>query len=239
VSGPDSATGRAMGVRRRPVDAVTAAAGGAITLATAWAVSAGDVGPVERAVFSAVNGWPDTLRWPLWAFQTLGILVVPLLVAVPAVLTRRWRLAAALLLLVPLKLFVERGVLKELVTRERPGTTIPGAVLRDVPSAGPSFPSGHAVIAFGIVVLVAPYLRHRWQLAVVVALAVLNSVARVYLGAHAPLDVVGGAAAGVAVAAVLNLLLGVDVARRRTARPDAAGVPPAAPGGAPPGAPGA
>jgi undecaprenyl-diphosphatase len=39
---------------------------------------------------------------------------------------------------------------------------------------------------------------------------VLNGVARVYLGAHSPLDVVGGAAAGIAVAAALVLLLGVD-----------------------------
>jgi undecaprenyl-diphosphatase len=107
-----------------------------------------------------------------------------------------------------LKLGIEREVLKELVHRERPGTTIPGAILRDVPSAGPSFPSGHAVIAFGILVLLAPYLRRRWQL-LVLLLAVLNSVARVYLGGHAPLDVLGGAAAGVLVGAVLNLAVGV------------------------------
>jgi membrane-associated phospholipid phosphatase len=122
---------------------------------------------------------------------------------------------------VPLKLLVEKDVLKELVRRERPGTTIPGAVLRDVPSAGPSFPSGHAIIAFGMVVLVAPYLRRRWQLAVVIALAVLNSLARVYLGAHAPLDVLGGAAAGAALGALLNLVLGVPAryAERATGGP--------------------
>jgi membrane-associated phospholipid phosphatase len=205
--------------RRRPVDAVTVVLGAAVTVACAWVVSSGEVGRVERAVFRAVNGWPDVLQWPLWVFQTLGVLLMPLVVAVVAAIARRWRLAVALVLLVPLKLVVEKEVLKELVARERPGTTIPGAVLRDVPSAGVSFPSGHAVIAFGIVVLVAPYLRRRWQLAVVVALAVLNSVARVYLGAHSPLDVVGGAAAGAAVAGLLNLLLGVGrpaQPRRRT-----------------------
>jgi undecaprenyl-diphosphatase len=111
-------------------------------------------------------------------------------------------------LLVPLKLGIEREVLKALVHRERPGTTIPEAVLRDVPSAGLSFPSGHAIIAFGIVVLLAPYLRRRWQL-LVLALALLNSLARVYLGGHAPLDILGGAAAGVLIGAVLNLVVGV------------------------------
>lgn len=210
-----------MSVRRRPVDALAAVAGATVTAACAWAVSSGEVGAAERAVFLTVNGWPDVLRWPMWVFQTLGVLAMPLVVAVPAALTRHWRLAAGLVLLVPLKLFVEKEVLKELVFRERPGTTIPGALLRDVPSAGPSFPSGHAVIAFGIVVLVAPYLRRRWQLAVVVALAVLNSVARVYLGAHAPLDVLGGAAAGVTVGALLNLVLGIG-RRARTDVPRAA-----------------
>jgi len=198
---------RAAWVRRR-ADVWTflsAVAGAALC---AWAVSPGTVEELEAAVFRFVNGWPDWMQRPLWAFQTLGVLGMPLILAGVALLLRRWRLAAALVLLVPLKLIVEREVLKVLVRRERPGTTIPDAVLRDVPSAGPSFPSGHAIIAFGIVALLLPYLRRHWQV-LVVLLAVLNSVARVYLGGHAPLDVIGGACAGLAIGALLNLLLGV------------------------------
>jgi membrane-associated phospholipid phosphatase len=202
-------------VRRRPRDAWLAVSGASVAALAAWAASPGTVGHVEQAMFAFVNEWPDGLRWPLWTFQTLGVLAMPLVVAAVAVVFRRWRLALALALLVPLKLVVEREVLKVLVQRERPGTTIPGAVLRDVPSAGLAFPSGHAIIAFGIVVLLAPYLRHRWQLALVVGLAVLNSVARVYLGGHAPLDVVGGAAAGATVGALLNLVVGIDPGRPR------------------------
>ena len=59
-------------------------------------------------------------------------------------------------------------------------------------------------------------LPRRWGLLAIV-LAVGNAVARVYLGAHNPLDVVGGAAIGLAIAAVLDLIL--DVARDRGRRP--------------------
>ena len=197
-----------MRYRRRRADALTAAGGAALVGLCGWAAASGTVGAIERRVFELVNDRPDAWRGPLWGFQLLGVLGTPLVVAVVALALRRWRLAAALVLLVPLKLFVERDVLKEVIHRERPGTTIPGAVLRDVPSAGDSFPSGHAIIAFGIAVLLLPYLARRWQVLVVV-LALLNSLARVYLGAHAPLDVVGGAAAGVALAGVLNLVVGV------------------------------
>jgi hypothetical protein len=179
---------------RRGSDVLTAVAAASGTALCAWAVAPGIVGTLERAVFRSVNGWPDFLQWPLWSFQTLGVLGMPLVVAGGALLCRRWRLAAGLVLLVPAKLFVEHQVLKELVHRERPGTTIPDAVLRDVPSAGPSFPSGHAV-------------------------------ARIYLGAHAPLDVVGGALAGVAVAALLNLLVGVSPGPAVPATPRAPAAP--------------
>jgi undecaprenyl-diphosphatase len=194
---------------RRPVDAWTAVAAAGVTALAAWAVSPGTVGPLERSVFHFVNGWPDAWRPVLWVFQLLGLLGMPLLVALVALLLRRWRLALALALLPLVKLVVEKDVLKALVRRERPGTTIPGAILRQVPSAGPSFPSGHAIIAFGIAVLLLPYLRRRWQVLVVV-LAVLNSVARVYLGGHAPLDVIGGATAGIAVGALLSFLVAVQ-----------------------------
>jgi hypothetical protein len=94
-------------------------------------------------------------------FQYLGVLAMPLVVAAGALALRRWRLAAALVLVVPLKLALER-VAKLLVERERPGTTMPDAILHGVPSAGLSFVSGHAIITFAIAGLLVLVLPRRW-----------------------------------------------------------------------------
>jgi len=171
----------------------------------------GQVRPVERAAFHAINGQPDWLYQPMLLFQYLGVLAMPLIVAVGALAFRRWRLAAALVLVMPLKLALER-VVKLLVQRERPGTTVADAVLRGVHPAGLSFVSGHAIITFAIAGLLGLVLPRRWAI-VAFVLASLNAVARVYLGAHNPLDVVGGAAIGLAIAAGLDLVF--DVARGR------------------------
>jgi undecaprenyl-diphosphatase len=48
---------------------------------------------------------------------------------------------------------------------------------------------------------------------VVWTLAALNGVARVYLGAHNPLDVVCGAGVGVALGGLLSYAVGVPVRR--------------------------
>src|SRR6266536_1446731 len=193
-------------VRRIQRDLIVLAASLAVFAVCAVIVADGRVGPAERAVFHAINGLPDWLYRPM--------LVIPLIVAVGALAFRRWRLAAALVLVVPLKLAAEK-VPKLLVERERPGTTVPDAILHGVPSAGLSFTSGHAIITFAIAGLLALVLPRGWGV-VTLVLATLNGVARVYLGAHNPLDVVGGAAIGLAIAAALDLVL--DVTRDRGGR---------------------
>lgn len=188
-------------------DVVIIVASLAVFASCAVVAADGRVGPVERAAFHAINGLPAWLYQPMLLFQYLGVLAMPLVVAVGALAFRRWRLAAALVLVVPLKLALER-VVKLLVQRERPGTTVPDAILRGVHPAGLSFVSGHAIITFAIAGLLAPILPRRWAVLGFV-LATLNAVARVYLGAHNPLDVVGGAAVGLAIAAALDLVLDV------------------------------
>ena len=73
---------------------------------------------------------------------------------------------------------------------------------------GESFVSGHAILVGAMATLVTPYLHGRWRI-VPWALLGMVMVTRVYVGAHNPLDVICGAALGIAIGALLNLAFGV------------------------------
>lgn len=197
----------------------TAVAATVVAVVCGLVAATGEVPGWEQATFHAVNDLPAWLYGPMWLFQLAGLLLVPVGVAVIAAGFGRWRLAAALIVFVPLKLAVEKLVVKQLVERERPGTTICGApddfdptcgnFRGDVPLEGLSFVSGHAIIAWGVATLLWPVLPGRWRW-VPVGVAAANAVARVYLGAHNPLDVIGGAAIGVAVGSLLVALFRLE-----------------------------
>ena len=203
----------------------------AIALLAGLVASTGEVPGWEQSIFHAINDLPDWLEQPMWVFQLAGLLLVPLLIAVIAAAFKQWWLAIALVIFIPLKLFVEKGIVKQLVERERPGTTICGYDAAtpdafdtscghfrgDVPLEGLSFVSGHAIIAWGVAALLWTVLPGRWRW-IPVGIATLNAIARVYLGAHNPLDVVGGGAIGIAIAALLIVAVGMIQHRRPTDR---------------------
>ena len=199
---------------RRRSYAVVALVGLVVLAAGMVAVRNRSVSGLEEGAFHAVNDLPGALYPVLWPFQQLGAILVGPVVAIAAAAARRFRLAVAVLAATLAKLVLER-VVKAMVTRERPGTSIgPDAHLRgDVSSGGESFVSGHAVLATSLAGLVAPYLPGRWN-AVPWVVAVLVMLTRVYVGAHNPLDVVCGAGLGVAIAGLLNLGFGVPDRRR-------------------------
>jgi undecaprenyl-diphosphatase len=175
-------------------------------------LAVGDEAPVsdlEESIFHAVNDLPGALYPLLWPFQQLGAVLVGPAVALVAAATRHFRLAVAALGATVAKLLLER-VVKAMVSRQRPGTSIgPDIEVRgDVSVVGESFVSGHAILVAAVAGVVAPYLPGRWRLLpwVVVGLVMFT---RIYVGAHNPLDVVCGAALGIAIAACFNLALGV------------------------------
>jgi membrane-associated phospholipid phosphatase len=104
-------------------------------------------------------------------------------------------------------------VAKAIADRSRPYEEIAGAVLRQQPAHGTSFPSSHTAITVAVVMALMPFLA-RPLAAGGIAYAVLVGWSRVYLGVHYPLDVLGGAGIGMAVGGVILLATGLLIRRR-------------------------
>lgn len=185
-----------------------------IMVASIAAARRPDIPPWEVRVFHAVNGLPGWLYWVVWPPMQLGNLVVGTLVGLASAwVTGEPAVAVGVILAMILKLVTERIVRREmkayLAVRKRPGSSQQGAVLRggDVPSKGPSFPSGHVILVAAIGCVIAPTLPVGWVW-VPFLLTALVMFGRVYVGAHNPLDVTAGLGAGLLLGGVLAAFVG-------------------------------
>lgn len=191
---------------RRTWDAAVLAAGLG-TLAFAWWLASFDrPSEVEVEVFRAVNQWPDWIEGPGWVVMQAGSAVAILVVAVAvAALWRSLRTPVAVLIAGWLAWLLAK-VIKDLVGRSRPAGYVDDVIERPE-WEGLGFVSGHAAVAFAIATVLSPHLRGAWRWAAW-AIAAAVGILRIYTGAHLPLDVVGGAALGIAVGYAVSLALG-------------------------------
>jgi undecaprenyl-diphosphatase len=141
----------------------------------------------ELDVVDAATRLPRVVGIPVEVVMQLGRRsLVPLVALAVLVVTRR-PLASLEVLVAGLLTAPGTDVLKEWSGRPRP---VGIRVRETVDSFG--FPSGHTATAFAMATVIALWVPLRWRWAPFAVAAVVG-LGRMYVGAHYPLDVVGGA----------------------------------------------
>ena len=102
---------------------------------------------------------------------------------------------------------------KQIVRRPRPAALVPGTRRRGREAAGLGYLSGHAGVAVALGTAALPHLGPAGRVLALAAMPVVG-LSRVYVGAHLPLDVAGGAALGLAVDAAVVLVMDAPARRR-------------------------
>ncbi len=110
--------------------------------------------------------------------------------------SQRWEVLRAALVGIALSELITQ-VLKRVADQPRPTASVPGLDVHGYPKDpfGNAYPSAHTSVAVGLVAALWPWLTWPQRVSGVVV-ATLVALNRLYIGAHWPVDVVGGAAIG-------------------------------------------
>jgi len=173
------------------------------------------VGQRETRGFRLVNDLPDAAHPAVWPVMQFGSLAAVPASATLALIAGR-RVTAVRLLVAGTAAWAAAKLVKRVRVRGRPARLLAGVNVRGTEVTGGGFVSGHAAVAAALAAAAAPCAgaplrRTLWLLVPLVG------ASRVYVGAHLPLDALGGASLGLTVEAVASGVIAGVVTRRRDA----------------------
>jgi membrane-associated phospholipid phosphatase len=158
----------------------------------------GVAAPEER-LFRLVNGADDRLRTPIRAVMQAGTFGTVPAVAVIAVLAGRPRLGVRVLAAGTTAWLAAKAI-KPLGGRERPaGVLGDGVHLREGIDGDLGWVSGHTAVATTLALVLGDELP-TWTRPILAGIVAITAFGRMYVGAHLPNDVAGGAGLGLVVA---------------------------------------
>jgi undecaprenyl-diphosphatase len=158
----------------------------------------------EAQAFNAVNALPDSLHPPVWVLMQAGSLGGALALSLLGgrLLGRRTGVTMAA---AGTAVWAGAKVVKHGFKRARPAGHIDDLNIRGPEASGLGFPSGHAAVAMTLATVAAPSLSPLVRTMTYTA-ATKVGLARVYVGAHLPADIIGGAGLGYAIGTIATAI---------------------------------
>jgi membrane-associated phospholipid phosphatase len=170
---------------------------------TAAVAAAGAPGSAEVAVFRWFND-PQRALGAVMAvanpvLRPVGLTLLIIAAVALLALTERdvfWPLVRAAFA-AGILAYVLDNIVKHIVDRGRPPMYLTNVLFHGYPidPRGTGYPSSHMAVGVAVVVGAWPWLNGPWRVCGAVT-AVMIGLNRMYVGAHFPLDIVGGAAIG-------------------------------------------
>ena len=200
----------------RPKRLYAQVAAAMVVLGVSAAIARDPLSTWEKELFKWMHDVPRWVDYIVWLPMQFGSAWTPVVAAlVGYFVAKSWRPTVGALVAGWGGWWLAK-VVKNIVERGRPYQEIGPANVRDTAvDEGLGFVSGHATVAFACAAILAPYLPRPWRWAVY-GLAIFVSCSRIVVGAHLPLDAVGGACLGLALAWTWHLAVGIDASRART-----------------------
>jgi glycosyltransferase 2 family protein len=174
---------------------------GAGMLAASYSeVRRSDLSAYEERIFRIANDADDRLRLPVRAVMQAGTFITVPAVALVAFLAGRRALALRVLVAGTAAWFGAKAI-KPLGGRDRPAGVLGDVNLREGIEGDLGWVSGHAAVSTTVALVLADDLPG-WTRPLLTAIVVATGFGRMYVGAHLPHDLVGGAGLGAMIAGV-------------------------------------
>lgn len=163
----------------------------------------GSVTPAEESIFRAANEASDPIRIPTRAVMQAGSFGAVPVASALAFLAGRRRLAAGLAVGGSAAWLLAKAA-KPLGGRPRPGGVLDDVRTREGIQGDLGWVSGHTAVATTLAMTASPWVP-RWARPALGGIVAATGFGRMYVGAHLPLDLVGGAGLGIVISAVVRM----------------------------------